>query len=90
MVLIISGSDKGRMGKLIGISEAVNKGVVKVDVGRRVAGDSPYEVKVLDMKNLARALPDGPSDSQVRRHRVTPHAAGQSLILPIQPPSFDG
>ena len=57
---------QGRIGRLIGVSEASGKGVVRVDVGRRTTDQSRYEVKVLDLSNLAKALPDAPQDSQFR------------------------
>ena len=49
-VLIISGPDKGRTGRLIGISEASGKGVVKVEYrGKKVEG---FKVQVDPPKSL--------------------------------------
>lgn len=97
-VLIISGSDKGRTGRLIGISDASGKGVVKVEYGRKnrpmvgsgqgsesgtsmgggavgrteFSNDAPFEVKVVDMANLAKTIPDRPVDAQMKNLMMCP------------------
>ena len=66
-VLIVAGPDKGRLGLLIGVSDASGKGVVRVKYGRRSSTDPTFEIKVLDMKNLAKTIPEGKyNDAQLR------------------------
>jgi ribosomal protein L24 len=108
-VLIISGADKGRTGRLIGISEASGKGVVKVErirakkppmTQKQAPGgggsttvssssssspssstasastpettDAPFEIKVVDMVNLAKTIPDKPVDAQMKSLMMCP------------------
>lgn len=72
-VLIIYGPDKGRTGKLIGISDASNKGVVRVDYRKKTGTrDASFEVKVVDMENLAKTFPDKPVDAQMKNLMMCP------------------
>ena len=49
LVLVLRGPDKGRTGKLIGISGAVSKGIVKLDTN-----GAYREVKVIDLSDVAK------------------------------------
>jgi len=72
-VLIITGPDKGRTGKLIGISDASSKGVVRVEIGKRAATkDASFEVKVIDLQNIAKTIPDKPQDAQLKNLMMCP------------------
>ena len=57
LVLVLRGPDKGRTGKLIGISGAVSKGIVKLDTN-----GAYREVKVIDLSDVAKrqAVDEGP------------------------------
>ncbi|CAM9705766.1 unnamed protein product [Phaeothamnion confervicola] len=50
-VLILKGPDKGRTGRLLGVIKSRGEGVVKVDGTVR-------EVKLLDLQDLGKLLPD--------------------------------
>lgn len=72
-VLIIDGPDKGRLGRLIGISEASKTGVVRVTYGRRNPKDPTFEVKVMELRNLAKTKPDkGERDAQMKDLMMCP------------------
>jgi hypothetical protein len=71
-VLVIAGSDKGRLGRLIGISESSGKAVVRVFYGKRNPTDPTYEVKVLDYATIAKTKPDAVEDAQMRDLMMCP------------------
>jgi len=72
-VLIIAGPDKGRTGKLIGVSDASSKGVVRVEYRKRTASkDASFEVKVVDLQNVAKTIPDKPQDAQLKSLMMCP------------------
>ena len=72
-MLLIAGADKGRRGTLIGVSKASQKAVVKLDApaGAPGAATAPREVKVLDLRDVARddRRDETPKPGELRRYQ---------------------
>lgn len=53
-MLILKGPDKGRTGRVVGIIKSRGEGIVRVDGKVR-------EMRILELQDIARQLPDGPT-----------------------------
>lgn len=78
-VLVIAGPDKGRLGRLIGISDVPGKAVVRIIYGVRSSADPTYEVKVLDYAAIAKRNPDAVEDSQMKDLMMCPRGLSFGL-----------
>jgi len=78
-VLVIAGPDKGRLGRLIGISDAPGKAVVRIIYGVRSPADPTYEVKVLDYTAIAKKNSDAVEDSQMKDLLMCPNGLSFTL-----------